>query len=204
MQDKGCKFIIAGDWHQLQGVGERADFDYENSRAIWELCSGRMIELTHCRRLDKKGIKLFEMCKNVDKVDLSEFPNKECEKSLAYNNSVRIKVNHMWMLQKRKGHKYITVPAIKGKEKHTQETYIYRDMPLIAIESNKDLEISNADEFRVISFTNNEVKVGLLSDDDSIDREIVVCDFWHCQECSSILPHVSPIDKSSPCCPCVF
>jgi hypothetical protein len=56
-----ANYLFAGDWDQLPPVGDRSDFDYENSTAIWELCKGRMIELTHCRRADNK---LFEMCKS--------------------------------------------------------------------------------------------------------------------------------------------
>ena len=78
------------------------------------------------------------------------------------------------MLQKREGKKYITIPAIPGKTKETQEIYGYKSMPLIAIESNKEHEIANADEFRVISFTATQVKVGAVLDDGSIDDDKII------------------------------
>jgi len=155
-------------------VGERAEYNYADSRAIWEICDGRMVELTTCRRTGKKGKELFDMCKNVNEIDLSKFPSDECEKSLAYNNRVRIAVNSRWMLQKREGKKYITIPAIPGRTKETQEIYVYKSMPLIAIESNKTHEIANADEFRVISFNANQVKVGAVLDDGSIDDDKIL------------------------------
>ena len=168
------RFVICGDWDQLPPVGERAEYNYADSRAIWEICDGRMVELTTCRRTGKKGKELFDMCKNVNEIDLSKFPSDECEKSLAYNNRVRIAVNSRWMLQKREGKKYITIPAIPGRTKETQEIYVYRSMPLIAIESNKTHEIANADEFRVISFNANQVKVGAVLDDGSIDDDKIL------------------------------
>ena len=73
-----------------------------------------------------------------------------------------------------KGERYITIPAVPGSTKETQEIYVYKSMPLIAIESNKKYEIANADEFRVILFTANHVKVGAVLDDDSIDEDKII------------------------------
>ncbi|MDR3571299.1 MAG: hypothetical protein P4L81_03820, partial [Candidatus Pacebacteria bacterium] len=111
-----CRFVLCGDWHQLPPVCDRKEFDYEHSRVLWELSAGRMMEFTHCRRADSK---LFRLCKgasrDIDAVDLKQFPSAEHERSLAYLNSVRKAVNHRWMLQKTKDKsavKYIDVPAI--------------------------------------------------------------------------------------------
>jgi hypothetical protein len=169
-----CKFIICGDWDQLPPVCDRSNFDYKNSLAMWELCDGRKVELTTCRRVSKAGQKLFNMCKDVSKADLSVFDDEIHERSLAYTNSVRKQVNARWMLQKRKGEKYITVPAVKGMEKHTQEAYIYKDLPLIAIATSSKYNIANAEEFRVVKFNAKEVTIGVVLEDGSIDEEEIV------------------------------
>jgi ATP-dependent exoDNAse (exonuclease V) alpha subunit len=95
---------------------------------------------------------------------------------LAYNNSTRIKVNHRWMEYfSRRADKFIVVDSIPGKEKHTQETKIYVGLPMIAIESkkHKDFEISNAEEFIVVSFNKKEVKLKYVFDDDNADEETI-------------------------------
>jgi tRNA A37 threonylcarbamoyladenosine biosynthesis protein TsaE len=59
-------FVISGDYDQLKPVCDRSDsFSYENSRCMWELCDGNMVELTHCRRNNEDGQKLFKLCKDV-------------------------------------------------------------------------------------------------------------------------------------------
>jgi 5-methylcytosine-specific restriction endonuclease McrA len=167
-----CKFVICGDWYQIPPVMDRKeDFDYQHSRALWELSAGNMLEFTKCRRADNR---LFSLCKRVvkrEKVDLDVFPKAECERSLAYNNSVRKQVNHQWMLQKTKGTgvKYIVVPAVPGKGKLTQDARIYKGMPLIAIETNRSMGIANSDEFTVVKVTDAEVTIAFVLDDETID-----------------------------------
>ena len=47
------KFIIAGDFEQLLPVKDRVEkCDYKNSGILHELCDGRRIQLTKCRRAD--------------------------------------------------------------------------------------------------------------------------------------------------------
>ena len=50
------RFIVAGNFDQLLPVNDRvsrhSEFDYYNSPALFELCSGNRLELTKCRRAD--------------------------------------------------------------------------------------------------------------------------------------------------------
>jgi ATP-dependent exoDNAse (exonuclease V) alpha subunit len=134
-----------------------------------------MLSFTECRR-DVTGSKLFELCRNVMNIDLDQFPDAECEKSLAYTNCTRIAVNARWMQKKSKDVKYITVPRIVGKEKQTQESRIYKGMPMIAIESkkHKDYEISNAEEFVVVSFTKTEVTLKVVFDEEGEEKIVII------------------------------
>jgi len=110
------KFIVSGDFRQLPPVQDRAEFDYQNSNAIYELCNGTMVKLLHCRRSDKE---LFNYCLNVDTVDQSKFGNLFCEKSLCYRNSLRKQINKYWMNSK-KGDDYIILEKNKGDKKFSR------------------------------------------------------------------------------------
>jgi 5-methylcytosine-specific restriction endonuclease McrA len=176
-RNPSCRFVICGDWDQLPCVGDRAEFDYENSSAMAELSDHRMVTLTACRRMNKSGQELFKMCKNVNAIDLGKFGDEECEKSVAYNNRVRIAVNHRWMMQQSKGKNYIEVKAIPGKVKETQDMRIYNGMPLIAIQSRvtKEYSIANAEEYRVMRFNKVAVEIAPVMEDGSVDETMCIC-----------------------------
>jgi tRNA A37 threonylcarbamoyladenosine biosynthesis protein TsaE len=55
------KFIISGDFAQLAPVNDRYNFNYEHSRALYELVDGNQLNLTFCRRTTKDGQKLFKL-----------------------------------------------------------------------------------------------------------------------------------------------
>ena len=55
--------------------------------------------------------------------------------------------------------------------RHTQKTYIFKGLPLIAIESCKKYNIANAEEFKVMSFTKKNVTIGIVLEDGSVDEE---------------------------------
>jgi hypothetical protein len=177
LEEKGmtCCIIISGDWDQLPPVCDRsANFDYENSQAIWEISGGRMVKLTECRRMDKSGRELFEMCKDVDTIKLSKFASEEYDRALAYNNSVRRKVNEKWMEQRREGRRYITIPAIDSRRRETQDISVYKGLPLIGIDTCEKWGVVNAEEYRVMSFTAKEIKVAVVLDDDEVDEDTLV------------------------------
>jgi hypothetical protein len=169
------RFVVCGDWAQLPPVGDRlTDVSYENSKAMWEICDGNMVEITHCRRMNKEGQKLFDMCKDVNAVNLKQFPKLELKRSLAYTNSVRKEVNHRWMKHYSKGKEFITVPAVVGMEKHTQVSKIFVGLPVIAIDTDKKLNIVNAEEFIVLAIGKKGITIAVTLEDESIDYETEV------------------------------
>ena len=149
---------------------KRDDWDVQNSRALWELCDGRIVNLTKCRRADDT---LFKICQNVEKVKPQKFGQRECPKSVAYTNSVRRKVNDSWMKHRvQDGREYIEVPAVVGMGKETQNQYVYEGMPVVAISTNTKLNIANGEEFKVVSWTKKAVVVGCVLEDGSIDEDL--------------------------------
>jgi ATP-dependent exoDNAse (exonuclease V) alpha subunit len=54
------KFIIAGDFLQMEPVKDRVgQCDYKFSPALFELCDGNRLQLSTCRRSDKKLFNLY-------------------------------------------------------------------------------------------------------------------------------------------------
>ena len=66
------KFIISGDFDQLKPVKDRVEYcDYKNSVALYELCDGRRVELSRCRRSDDTLFKMV-MPENLEKIRQGE------------------------------------------------------------------------------------------------------------------------------------
>ena len=131
------KFIISGDFGQLPPVNDNWTGDYENSPALHILYDGNRISLTKCRRAENK---LFELCKNVEKLDFSKYEYKEFglkEKTylnLALTHKTRRRVNDECMkryLSEHKGIKTVAITMNKFNPK-TQDVVLAKGMPIIA------------------------------------------------------------------------
>ena len=116
------------------------------------MCNGVLAKLTECRRSDRE---LFDLCTDVNKVNISEFGNKVCQKSVAYHNSVRKQVNHEWMLKLR-GSNFMELKKCAA-DKNSQDIYVYENLPIIACKTNCEYGIVNGEEFTVKSFDDKHV-----------------------------------------------
>jgi hypothetical protein len=157
------KFIISGDFGQLPPVCDEwselsSNQDYELSAGIYTLCDGNRIQLTKCRRSDDK---LFELCKNVNQINIKDFPVvEETYKNLAYTHKTRIEVNKKCMDRylAEKGCEFIELPKKENFEK-TQDVKLSVGMPIIAHTTDKKLNIINSETFVIKSINNNELVV---------------------------------------------
>lgn len=148
------KFIIVGDFEQLAPVNDRVkDCDYENSRVLYELVGGNKLTLEKCRRSDDI---LFNICKDVDNVDIEEFTEKECRRSLAFTNKKRIKVNAYWMVKEAKTNKHLLIDKHKY-DPNSQDMLICVGAPIIARVTDSELEIANNEEFIVEKIKKNVI-----------------------------------------------
>ena len=85
------KYIISGDFAQLPPVKDSWTGDYKNSAAMFELCDGHRLQLTKNRRSDSQ---LFDLAKNVETVELSDYPvTEETYLNIAYKHETRKRVN---------------------------------------------------------------------------------------------------------------
>jgi hypothetical protein len=83
-------FFVCGDFQQLKPVNDNFKGDYENSPVLLDLCQNKLV-LTKCRRSDEK---LFNFCRNVNEVNVEDFPIKiETNLNIAYYHSTRKQVN---------------------------------------------------------------------------------------------------------------
>ena len=91
------KFIIAGDFAQLLPVKDRlGDRSYKNCIALHELCDGKKLNLTKCRRSDDE---LFNMLlpENINSIDTKKFETKFTKQHVSFTNAKRIQINNIMM-----------------------------------------------------------------------------------------------------------
>jgi ATP-dependent exoDNAse (exonuclease V) alpha subunit len=180
------RFIVIGDMAQLCPVGDIANFNYENSVCLWEICGGNLIELVQCRRADTE---LFELSKAASLgADVSEWidkmPGKHYPKSVAFTNRSRIKVNNYWMkkLRPKRSHESIFIPRV-AKMKKSEDLWVYEGLPVIAIVTRKeeemDTKIANTDEYEVLSFNKDKrlIRLALKDSDGHVTNEVIKVNF---------------------------
>lgn len=168
------KFILSGDWRQLDPVCDRANFDYKNSRALYEVCDGNRLELTKCRRSDTE---LFELSLNV----LSIIPGKnfhrheKYQRAICFTNNKRIELNHFWMhkISTKRKQKYLTVEKLEY-DPNSQDMRIYKTLPIIARVNNKQYDIVNNETFTVKDIKGDK---NVIITDGEIDKNIELKDF---------------------------
>lgn len=168
---KACpttKFIICGDWGQLPPVMDRsATFNYAESYCIWDLCDGNMMKLSQCRRSDRE---LFELYANIAAVNRKSFPSELCQKNICYLNSTRKDINYYWMMKRAPKHKHRLILKAHPKVDQSQDTIVYKGLPLVAMSTRMGLGFCNADQFTVASFDKKEI-VLRYEDEDEDDAE---------------------------------
>jgi len=145
------KFIIAGDFNQLEPVKDRAVFNYEMSRALYELVDGNKIELTLCRRSDDR---LFNLCQSIlenKPYSVSDLTNKNwvSYKNLCHTNAKRKEVNNKCMKRFLNEYKPSVTYEVKHLEydNNTQDYTLCKGMPIISRLNKKSLEVFNNEMF---------------------------------------------------------
>lgn len=168
------RIILIGCWYQLRPVKDVSDvFDYENSSVVHEITGGRVLHLTTCRRNknDKDGRALFEQCKDISKMDIDKFGNKEQIYSIAYYNETVNALNHKNM--KRFRDDYVTLEPSKAAKsfKHCQKIYLYVGLPVISVRTQENINLYNSEQWIVESF--NDKEVNLHSPDDENEKLVL-------------------------------
>lgn len=144
-----CKFIIAGDSNQLDAIEDK-NYEYKNSTVLKELCGYNKINLTKNMRSDDRMFKLYHKTLAGEDVGSEFTQDKVCRLNICYYNKTRHKLN-----------KEISEQVAKRKKKvmNIDDKPVYKDLPLVCKQTNKQLDIVNNERFVVTSFQKNIVNV---------------------------------------------
>jgi ATP-dependent exoDNAse (exonuclease V) alpha subunit len=139
------RFIVSGDFEQLLAVEDEYKGDFLASAPLHTLCDGVRLNLTVCRRSDKK---LFELCKVAETVKPAQFPFlKRTMRNIAYTHETRMRVNADCLREFCKGKKTTLVPATK--DGRSQEMHLCEGMPVIAHQSRKSSGVYKTSQYTV-------------------------------------------------------
>ena len=172
------KFILSGDFDQLQPVKERLENpDYKDTLALFEICDGQRLQLSKCRRSDAT---LFNMLlpHNINKLTRADFGNKFTKHHISFTNATRIKVNKMMMGQAIKDNKNRKTPLTFKKldyDPNSQDVELLSGTPIIARKNSKELNIANNETFTIKEIRHS--KQILLIEEDGRTMEIKFSDF---------------------------
>ena len=150
------RIVLVGDFKQLAPVKDRANFVYNKSQALYELCNGNQIKLTKCRRADDT---LYNMYGKVMSLDIMEFGKKFTMKHIAWRNETRKKINDICMLAASKGKHSMLVKKYEFCP-NSQDMIICVGTPVIGRVNCREYEICNNDTFTITGFNKNEVYLG--------------------------------------------
>jgi hypothetical protein len=104
---------------------------------------------------------LYNLCKNVDNVNISQFAyKKDTYTNIAYTHNTRKRVNDECMNRflQEKGGKSIVVLRNKNNVK-TQDVKLIKGMPIIAHTTDKKMNILNSDLFTIESIDDKEMTI---------------------------------------------
>ena len=155
------KFIVAGDFNQLEPVNDRigADFDYANSQALLELCDYNKIQLSKCRRSDDI---LFNMCKfqNIMSIDTKVFKSEFTQRHLAFTNKKRMEINNRCMDMRAKAtHKKVYKLEANKHDPQSQDVKLCEKVPIICKVNDKEMELVNNEQFIIKKIENDSIYI---------------------------------------------
>jgi hypothetical protein len=161
-QNPNMKFIICGDFNQLEPVKERSKFEYEGSRALWELVDGNKLNLLLCRRSETKVYDLGSKIINNEPYDitdlLSEYPSY---KNICFTNAKRLDINSKCMKRFLDEFKPKITFEVKSLsyDKNTQPYTLCKNMPVISRVNRNSLNIMNNELFKVKQINDEDIEV---------------------------------------------
>jgi len=160
------KFIISGDiTRQLLPINDRAKFEYEDSIALKELCNYNTLQMSKCRRSDKK---VYDVCNfdTIMQLDTEQFSHKQTKKNICYTNKKRIQINDM-LMNKYKKNNYVKINKRIG-DPNSQTMYVYKNLPIIAKHTDDKIRLYNNEEYIVTNIDKNKIEVKSCIEQDKI------------------------------------
>ena len=168
----GAIFILLGDYRQCPPIEIGNSVDYFNHPYAKYLSNYNICELTIPQRYDMKLWNWLEdfyerliVGDDIVKKKLT-IDNILYRKNICFMNKTRRNINELCMKEKIKDMTRFMVLDVPEKcsNKYAQLTYIYKDLPVMAIVCNKSLDIINSDEFIVTDFDPNNSNITMKSE----------------------------------------
>ncbi len=132
-QQTKVKFLLLGDDKQCPPVEVDGLDSYFNHPAVRYLTNNQRNTLTVRKRYDEE---LYDMLKDVDKVDTKRFTYKDTEVNICYTNDTRVYINKMWN-DKLKTKDAMFISA-NPDDTESQDIYLYEGLPVIATRTKRD------------------------------------------------------------------
>jgi ATP-dependent exoDNAse (exonuclease V) alpha subunit len=150
------KFILVGDYNQLDPVNDRIECDYGSSKILHELSDGNKLILTKCRRADDE---LFNMLQfdNIPNIKRDDFTHNPCKINICYTNETRMLVNEA-LMEKFRTKQSIELKKISA-DANSQDVVLSEGMPIIGTKNNKKFKIINNQQYTLFKISNDVLHI---------------------------------------------
>ena len=146
---KFIKFILVGDFNQLEPVNDRVVCNYSNSSILNELSDGNKLMLTTCRRADDKLFNLLQF-DNIPNIKISQFSSSSSDVNICFTNDMRIQINDKLMKQ----HKSVNSIELKSLHKkidpNSQNVILSVGMPVIGKKNDAKQNVVNNKTYKIV------------------------------------------------------
>jgi ATP-dependent exoDNAse (exonuclease V) alpha subunit len=171
------KFIISGNYDQLLPVNDRANFNYQDSVALHDICDGNRLNLSKCRRADDI---CFRKCspENIPNLTKQDFGNEFTERHICYTNKQRIAINKIMMdkmVLHKKSKKSLNLDKLKN-DTNSQDVRLLAGTPIIVRVNNDKHEIYNNECFTIKEIQHSKYNI-LIVDEFGETKDISFYDF---------------------------
>jgi len=174
-QQTKIKFLLLGDDKQCPPVEVDGLESYFNHPAVRYLTNNQRNTLTVRKRYDKE---LYDMLKNVDKVDVKKFIYKDTEVNICYTNDTRVYINKMWN-DKLKTEDAILISA-NPDDYESQDIYLYEGLPVIATRTKRDKQEgilwANSEKYWVSGYDDKNIVLWTERPNENGEKEDYVID----------------------------
>ena len=173
-------FILCGDNKQLTPVGEDG-LDVFNYPIVKFLCHNNMVELKVPHRFN---MPLWNFLKRgYDEGDWSGLKEEVVDFDTIYNsknicktNDVRRKINKMCMEYFKDLTDAVYLPVKERNDetytKYTQDAWLYNGLPIMSYTNNSKLDIINSEEFNVLDYDDEKIRIEREGDGEGIEIDI--------------------------------
>ena len=180
-------FILCGDKQQLTPVNEDG-LDVFNHPIVKFLCHNNMVELKVPHRFNmplwnflKRGYEEGDW--RGLKEGVVDFDTIYNSKNICKTNDVRRKINKACMEHFKELTDAVYLPAptkiVNGEEiltyEKSQNVWLYNGLPIMSVTNNSKLEIINSEEFNVLDYDDEKIRIEREGDGEGI--EISIDDF---------------------------